>query len=116
MLPTGSASVSAVIGPGVMVRLPTGRVRAICSTVPAALVGTVAETESVHGAPVPRASVMAHWAEVPVAYSVLVPFSLTSDRAAPTGVAVRAPPEGGVVVKVVLSPGPTAAVIDAQCC
>jgi len=90
---TGSAPDPAVTVPGVMVRLETGMVRAVVSTVPAALVGTVAVTDNVHAWPVPRESEMLHGDEdVPVA-ALSVPSSVTPLRFAPDVVEVRDPPE-----------------------
>lgn len=89
-----SAPAAAVMVPGVMLRLPTGSVRAVVSTVPAALVGAVALAERVQAAPVPRASVIVHAEDAePVAACVPVPFRVTPLSVAPEVVAVRLLPE-----------------------
>ena len=63
------------------------------STVPAALVKSVAEADRLQPAPEPRASVMVQSPEVPVEYLVLVPFSVTPDIVGGAeAVAVRSPP------------------------
>ena len=97
-----SEPVPAVTVPGVIVRLPTGRVRSVLSTVPAALVKSVAEADRLQPAPDPRASVMVHPSEVPVEYWVLVPFRVTPDIVGAEAVAVRSPP---VTVDSIVSSG-----------
>jgi hypothetical protein len=60
--------------------------------VPAALVGTVAVTVTVHAAPVPRESPRVQVAAVPV-LDWVVPLRVTADRVAPAVVTLSAPPE-----------------------
>ncbi len=79
--------------PGVIVKAETGIVRRVVSTEPAALVGTVALTETVHAAPVPRASVMVHAAEVPVDVSVPIAFKVSPDIVGDAVVTLSEPPE-----------------------
>src|ERR1700712_1434014 len=94
MFDAESEPAAAVTAPGVMVRADAGIVRDVVSTVPASLVKSVALTDSVHGAPVPRASVMLHSLDaVPVAVWVPLPFRVTPESVAPEVVCVRLPPD-----------------------
>lgn len=92
MLVVGSAPLAATMTPVEKVRLATGIVRAVVSTVPAALVGTVAVAVTVHAAPVPRESVNVQGSVVPV-LDWVVPFSVTAERVTPAVVTLRAPSE-----------------------